>query len=50
MSIDWDDRFWSKVHPEALSGCWLWHGAVNDLGYGKFGFGGRGAGSQAPRQ
>jgi hypothetical protein len=36
MQIDWDDRFWSKVHPEALSGCWLWHGAVNKHGYGRF--------------
>lgn len=30
MNVDWSDRFWSKVHPEALSGCWLWHGAVHD--------------------
>lgn len=36
--VDWDDRFWSKVHPEALSGCWLWHGAVkNRLGHGQTG-------------
>lgn len=34
--IDWSDRFWSKVHPEALSGCWLWHGALNEKGYGRF--------------
>ena len=27
-TVDWSDRFWSKVHPEALSGCWLWHGNV----------------------
>jgi hypothetical protein len=37
MQIDWDDCFWSKVHPEALSGCWLWHGTVDKNGYGKFG-------------
>lgn len=39
--IDWSDRFWSKVHPEALSGCWLWHGGVNEHGYGIFGRGRR---------
>ena len=39
--VDWSDRFWSKVAPEALSGCWLWHGAVNPRGYGSFGLNGR---------
>jgi len=34
--IDWDSRFWSKVHPEALSGCWLWHGPLDNSGYGRF--------------
>lgn len=34
-TIDWDSRFWSKVHPEALSGCWLWHGCIATTGYGK---------------
>lgn len=34
--IDWSDRFWSKVHPEALSGCWLWHGGLSSRGYGSF--------------
>ena len=34
--VAWDSRFWSKVHPEALSGCWLWHGAANRYGYGTF--------------
>lgn len=38
-AIDWDSRFWSKVHPEALSGCWLWHGHVSPLGYGRFNVG-----------
>lgn len=33
--VDWDDRFWRNVHPEALSGCWLWHGGGSD-GYGHF--------------
>ncbi len=32
--IDWSDRFWSKAAPEALSGCWLWMGAVDHGGYG----------------
>jgi hypothetical protein len=35
-AIDWSDRFWSKVHPEALSGCWLWHAHVDAQGYGSF--------------
>ena len=34
FSPDWDDLFWSRVHPEALSGCWLWHSTVNREGYG----------------
>jgi hypothetical protein len=46
-SIDWTNRFWSKVHPEALSGCWLWHGSVNKDGYGTAG--GRGARTTAHR-
>lgn len=29
------DRFMDKVSPEALTGCWLWAGAVNNRGYGK---------------
>lgn len=29
------DRFWDKVHPEPMSGCWLWSGAVHSsLPYG----------------
>lgn len=35
--IDWDDRFWRQVYPEALSGCWLWGGAIREAdGYGHF--------------
>jgi hypothetical protein len=35
-AIDWGARFWRHVHPEALSGCWLWHGAVTGRGdYGR---------------
>jgi hypothetical protein len=28
------DRFWSKCIPEPNSGCWLWFGANNGVGYG----------------
>ena len=31
---DWNDRFWSKAHPEPMGGCWLWIGALNSHGYG----------------
>lgn len=34
--IDLGSRFWSKVHPEALSGCWLWHASVDHRGHGRF--------------
>jgi hypothetical protein len=30
-------RFEAKFIPEPMSGCWLWIGAVNKHGYGKFG-------------
>lgn len=39
--IDWSDRFWSKVHPEALSGCWIWHASVTAFGYGRYALSGR---------
>ena len=32
------ERFWSKVVPEPMSGCWLWIGAWNRQGYGQFKF------------
>lgn len=35
------DRFYDKVCPEALTGCWLWTGAVKELGYGVIGLGTR---------
>jgi hypothetical protein len=35
------DRWQAKVSPEALSGCWLWTGAVKELGYGVIGLGTR---------
>ena len=35
------DRFHAKVSPEALTGCWIWTGAVKELGYGVIGLGTR---------
>lgn len=32
----WEDRFWAKVE-EAPNGCWLWKGALDPAGYGRFG-------------
>lgn len=29
-------RFWSKVAPCPMSGCWVWTGAVTGAGYGSF--------------
>lgn len=31
-----EERFWSKVHPEPMSGCWLWDGFIVSDGYGIF--------------
>lgn len=35
------ERFEAKVSPEPMSGCWLWTGAVKELGYGVIGLGSR---------
>lgn len=32
-------RFWSKVSPEPLTGCWLWAAADDGAGYGVYGVG-----------
>src|ERR1044071_9710556 len=32
------DRFWSKVQPCPMSGCWLWCATIRANGYGVFGF------------
>lgn len=29
------DRFWSKVHKDSVSGCWIWTGAKDKGGYGQ---------------
>lgn len=34
-------RFWAKVAPEPMSGCWLWTAAVQRNGYGSYWDGGR---------
>lgn len=31
------ERFWKKVHPEPMSGCWLWTAALDTNCYGCFG-------------
>lgn len=31
-----EERFWRKVMPEPMSGCWLWTGYSVPLGYGQF--------------
>lgn len=30
------ERFWRYAYPEPNSGCWLWDGAVDPNGYGRF--------------
>lgn len=30
------DRFWSKCSPCPMSGCWLWIGRTQSIGYGVF--------------
>lgn len=30
------ERFWDKVHPEPMSGCWLWTAGTDSSGYGSF--------------
>ncbi len=29
-------RFWSKVSPDPVTGCWLWTGSNNGVGYGEY--------------
>jgi len=40
-TINWGDerlpeRFWKRTYPIPFSGCWLWVGRVDKLGYGQF--------------
>lgn len=30
------DRFWDKVQPCPMSGCWIWTGATESRGYGRY--------------
>jgi hypothetical protein len=34
-------RFWSRVHGANHESCWIWRGAVDRYGYGKFFYGQR---------
>src|SRR5262245_8603979 len=36
-----EKRFWAKIMPEPMSGCWLWLGWVDRKGYGSIGLGRR---------
>lgn len=38
-------RFFARISPEPMSGCWLWTGAITKAGYGMLGRGRRGAGN-----
>lgn len=42
-----EERFWEKVFPEPMSGCWLWDGHVNSRGYGLLPIGSRSDGSRS---
>jgi hypothetical protein len=35
--IPWQDRAMRRISPEPNSGCWLWEGAQNGVGYGVIG-------------
>jgi len=32
----YQERFFAKISPEPMSGCWLWMGAYDRGGYGRF--------------
>ena len=36
MKLSVEERFWNKVFMCPMSGCWLWGGADNGAGYGRF--------------
>lgn len=44
------ERFWSKVTPCPMSGCWLWIGATSVSGYGNIGMGSKCNGTRRPHQ
>ena len=41
MTLAQKDRFFKFVSPEPNTGCWLWTGAAQRNGYGRFGMDGR---------
>lgn len=43
------DRFWNKVSPCPMSGCWWWTGAADPWGGGVIGRGPRGSGTTSAR-
>lgn len=43
------DRFWDKVYPDPMSGCWLWTGSTGRWGYGNFQEGSRTQGTRRMR-
>lgn len=36
-----EEEFWSRIHPDLNSGCWLWAGGTHPGGYGTVKLGGR---------
>lgn len=38
---DLPDRFWDKISPCPMTGCWLWFGSTTNRGYGSFNLGSR---------
>lgn len=41
----YEERFWEKVDKNGPNGCWIWEGAKDTPGYGRFRFHGRNVGS-----
>lgn len=41
-------RFWDKVFPEPMTGCWLWGASTNKQGYGQLIWGSKKDGSKRP--
>lgn len=35
------EEFWRRIEPEPMSGCWLWLGTIDHLGYGHFSLAGK---------
>ena len=37
----WEDRVLENIEPDLNSGCWIWSGAVNNMGYGRLSVNGK---------